>query len=76
MPTVTLTVSDDIKSELKIFSWINWSEVAREAFLEKLKRDEAFKRFDEVLKNSKMTDELASNLADELKRRVAKRHGL
>ena len=76
MATVTLTVSDDIKSELKKFSWINWSEVAREAFLEKLRRDEAFKRFDEVLKNSKMTDELALKLGDKLKRRVSKRHGL
>ena len=76
MPTATLTVSEDIKSELKRFSWINWSEVAREAFLEKLRRDKAFKRFDEALKGSKMTDELASKLADDLKKRVAKRHGL
>lgn len=76
MATVTLTISDDIKSELKRFSWINWSEVAREAFLERLRIDESFKRFDEMLKNSKMTDELAFKLADELKKRVAKRHGL
>lgn len=76
MTSVTLTISDDIKAELKRFSWINWSEVAREAFLKRLRRDEAFKRFDEILKNSEMTDELASKLGDELKRRVAKRHGL
>ena len=76
MTSVTLTISDDIKAELKKFSWINWSEVAREAFLKKLKRDEAFKRFDEILENSEMTDELASKFGDELKKRVAKRHGL
>lgn len=76
MASVTLTIPDDVKAELKRFSWINWSEVAREAFLKRLKRDEAFKRFDEVLKNSGMTDELASMLGDELKKRVAKRHGL
>lgn len=76
MTSVTLTVSDAIKSELKKFSWINWSEVAREAFLERLRRDETFKRFDEILKNSKMTDELALKLGDELKKRAAKRHGL
>ena len=76
MPTATLTISDEVKENLKRFSWINWSEVAREAFLEKLRRDKVFKRFDEVLKNSKMTEELASKLADKLKRRVAKRHGL
>ena len=76
MTSVTLTISDDIKAELKKFSWINWSEVAREAFIKKLKRDEAFKRFDEILENSEMTDELASKFGDELKKRVAKRHGL
>ena len=76
MATATLTVSDDIKEELNKFSWINWSEIAREAFLERIRRDRAFERFDEILKDSKMTDELASKLADELKRRVAKRHGL
>lgn len=76
MATVTLTVSDDVKSELKKFSWINWSEVAREVLLEKLRRDNAFKKFDDILKDSKMTDELASKLADKLKRKVAKRHGL
>jgi len=76
MTSVTLTISDDIKAELKRFSWINWSEVARESFLKRLKRDEAFNRFDEILKNSEMTDELASRLGDELKKKVAKRHGL
>lgn len=76
MTTVTLTVSDEVKFELKKFSWINWSEVAREAFVKRLRRDEAFKRFDDILKNSEITDELALKLGDELKRRVAKRHGL
>lgn len=76
MATVTLTLSDDAKGELNRFSWINWSEVAREAFLEKFRRDKVFERFDEILKNSKMTDELAFKLADELKRKVAKKHGL
>lgn len=76
MASVTLTISENIKAELKRFSWINWSEVAREAFLKRLRRDEAFKRFDDILENSEMTDELSSKLGDELKRRVAKRHGL
>ena len=76
MATATLTIPDDLKKELNNFSWVNWSEVARKSFLERIRRDRAFERFDEILKDSKMTDELASKLADELKRRVAKRHGL
>jgi len=35
-----------------------------------------FKYADRVLKKSKMTDELAMKLGDELKERVAKRYGL
>ena len=76
MASVMATLDEPLKREIEHFSWVNWSEVAREAFLKKLKRDEAFKRFDEILKNSEMTDELAFKLGDELKKRVAKRHGL
>ena len=32
MGTATLTISDEMKSEIKHFSWVNWSEVAREEF--------------------------------------------
>ena len=35
-----------------------------------------FKYANEVLNNSKMTDDLALKLGDKLKERVAKRHGL
>ena len=76
MPTATLTIPDEVRSELEEFSWINWSEVAREAFLEKIRRDKVFEKFNDLLKNSKMTDELASKLADKLKREVARKHGL
>jgi len=76
MASVMASLPDSLKAEMEHFSWVNWSEVARESFLKSLKRDEAFKRFDEILKNSEMTDELASKLGDELKKRVAKRHGL
>lgn len=76
MASVMATLDESLKKDIEHFSWVNWSEVAREAFLKKIKRDEAFKRFDEILENSEMTDELASKLGDELKKRVAKRHGL
>jgi hypothetical protein len=35
MSSVTLNVSDNFKGELKLFSWINWSDVAREEVLKK-----------------------------------------
>jgi hypothetical protein len=76
MAGAVLTVSDETKGELTRFSWINWSEVAREEAVEKAEREERFKRIDKLLKGSKMTDELASRLADELKGKVAKKHGV
>ena len=76
MPNMTLAIPNDLKEKMDQHKEINWSEVARESFLKRLKRDEAFNRFDEILKNSEMTDELASRLGDELKKKVAKRHGL
>ena len=50
MVNVVLTVSDHVKNELGHFSWINWSEVARE---------DVFKRatFEKYLKTGELSDE-------------------
>ena len=76
MASITFSVNDELKSELSKFTWVIWSELVKQELIKRLERAEKFKRFDEILKNSKMTDEEAFKLADELKRRVAKRHGL
>ncbi len=36
MASVTLSVSEQFKEELKHFSWVNWSEIAREETIKKL----------------------------------------
>ena len=36
MVSITLSVSDDFKNQLKCFSWINWSEIAREEMMKKV----------------------------------------
>lgn len=50
MVNVVLTVSDHVKSEIGLFPWVNWSEVAREEVL----RKEIFERY---LKTGRLTDE-------------------
>ena len=35
MASITLSVSDDFKNLLKRFSWVNWSEIAREEAMKK-----------------------------------------
>ena len=69
MASAVLTLPEKVKDELKSFSWINWSEVARDELLRKSEREVRFEKFDKMLKNSELTDELASKLADELKKR-------
>ncbi len=36
MVSLTLAVSDELKKDLAFFSWINWSEIAREEAMKKL----------------------------------------
>lgn len=50
MPTITLSLSERFKSEIKQFSWVNWSEVARE---EILKKD----IFEEFIKTGTLSDD-------------------
>ncbi|RZN15083.1 MAG: hypothetical protein EF812_03550 [Methanosarcinales archaeon] len=56
------------KSETKV--------LLREAVEEKLRVLLLFKVVDNILKKSKLTDEQAKELAEELEEKVAKRHGL
>lgn len=50
MASLTLSVTEDFRNDLKSFSWINWSEIARE---------EAFKKLvlENYLQSGTITDE-------------------
>ena len=50
MASLTLSVSEEFKSRLKNFSWVNWSEIAREETLKKL-------IFENYIKTKEITDE-------------------
>ncbi len=50
MASLTLSVTDDIKTELKSFLWVNWSEIAREETIKKL-------IFENYIKTGSLTDE-------------------
>jgi hypothetical protein len=41
MPSMTLSVSEDFKEQLKSFHWVNWSDIARELIIKK----EMFERY-------------------------------
>lgn len=50
MASITLSVSEEFKAEMKSFAWVNWSEVARE---EALKKD----IFEEYIRTGRLSDE-------------------
>ena len=57
MVSITFSIDAKFKQEMQRFSWINWSEVARDIFFKKLKKQEELERLDKLLKNSELTDE-------------------
>ncbi len=50
MASLTLSVTEEMKKELKSFLWINWSEIAREEAIKKL-------IFENYLKTGNLSDE-------------------
>jgi len=70
MVNVTLAVPEEMKSEMDKHPEMNWSEIARQAFREKLM---ILKRMDELLSKSKMTEKNALELGKKVNKAVAKR---
>ena len=50
MASLTLSINDEFRNQLKQFSWINWSEIAREEIMKKL-------IFEDYIKTGNLTDE-------------------
>ena len=50
MVSITLSVSEDFKKDIKDFMWVNWSEIAREETIKKL-------IFENYIKFGKITEE-------------------
>ncbi|MFH1132906.1 MAG: hypothetical protein V1735_00280 [Nanoarchaeota archaeon] len=53
MPTVTLSVTEDLKGKMDQFDYINWSAVAREAIKERIEQLSALKK---IVSKSKLTE--------------------
>lgn len=72
MVSVTLTIPEEKREELKRFVWINWSEVAREEFTKQETTAEAFERFKKLVSKSKLTESDAKVLADKVDKGMLK----
>jgi len=70
MPTVTVNVDEDLKSQMEDHPEINWSEVARNAFEEKIGDLEMMER---LSSDSELTEEDVDELAELIDTNVAQR---
>lgn len=70
MVTMTLAVPNELKNKMEGFPEINWSEVARQAFTQKLSDMEFLMKFKS---NSKLTEKDALRLGREVSSEISKR---
>ena len=45
MVTITLSIPEEIKAKMEKFAWLNWSAIAREAFIKRMKQMEILSKF-------------------------------
>ena len=74
MASAVLTISNDLKSALKRFSWVNWSELARQELIRQEERLKAWKEVERLVKKSQLTQEQADKLSDKVNWSLAKRY--
>lgn len=56
MATITLSVPNEIKEKMEEQDWINWSSVARKAFLQTIDDVELLKKIQKVRKISEINE--------------------
>ncbi len=66
MPGITISVSEEFKSEARHLSWVNWSEIAREEVRKKEIFNEYLKTRNVSDEDRKFCDEIGWHPVDEL----------
>ncbi len=70
MTNVSVSVNEDIRQKMLQFGFVNWSEVARQAFAKKITELEVMERF---TSDSEMTEKDALRLGAKVNAGLAKR---
>ena len=71
MTTMTLAVPSELKHKMESFPEMNWSEVARQAFIQRINDLEFLRKFKS---DSTLTEKDALRLGRELNKNLAKRY--
>ena len=70
MAAITLSVPDDLKKSMDSVDWINWSSVARKAFIEKLSDVKELETKKKVAEISEIADDDKRVVKAEVARKV------
>ncbi len=70
MANITLSIPESIHKEMRLFSEIRWSEVARRAIVDKI---ETLKMAEKLASKSKLTEKDVEEFSRKLKRNATKR---
>ena len=73
MASLTFAVSEELKTKINKFPWVNWSEVAKEEFIKQEKIREEFDRFKKLVSKSKLTEKDAIKLGRKVNESMHKR---
>ncbi len=68
MTTLTLAVPDEMKKKMDSFPEMNWSEIARQAFMQKIEDMEFLRKFRE---KSRLSEAEALKLGKEVSKEVS-----
>lgn len=72
MVTITLSLPEEVKKRMDRFEWLNWSAIAREAFLKRMKQIEILEKFNKDFEKSKLSDDECVKLGRELRQAMLK----
>lgn len=71
MPTITLSVPEELKTEMDKSKFVNWSEVAREAIRERIGQ---LKILNAIASKSKFTEKDAVELGKKIKKSMFEKY--
>ena len=74
MSNMTISIPKELKAKMNKFPEINWSRLASILLSQKIKRLEILKELDEILADSKLTEEDCIELGKQLKKEIAKKY--
>lgn len=74
MPNVTVSVPEELKSKMEELRTINWSEIAREAFVRTVDLNKQFEKFKKIVSKSKLSEEEANALGKKVNKSLHVRY--